>query len=115
MTLLQKQQLFPVLLAKLFDYIYSQGYCCTLGEAHRPPETAKIYAERGLGIANSLHTIRLAIDINLFIGKKYLTKTEDYKFAGEFWESLSTQDYECIWGGSFGDADHFSIAYQGIK
>lgn len=91
------------------------GYEVTLGEAWRPDETARIYAERGIGIDNSLHRLRLAKDLNLFKGGKFLTLTEEYREIGELWEAMSTDEYQCVWGGRFGDGNHFSISHQGIK
>lgn len=115
MTLLEKQILFPRLVAQLIQWLESNGYELTFGEAWRTPEMAKLYEQRGQGISNSLHKIRLAIDINLFVQGKWLDKSEDYKPAGEYWESLSTGLYTCCWGGRFGDGVHFSIEHQGVK
>lgn len=117
LTLLQKQQLFPQLMCKLIEFAYSKGYETTLGEFWRPPEMAKLYAAQGKGIANSLHSVRLAIDLNLFKDGKYLTEAIDYKPLGEFWKSLSGVGYECCYGGDFksGDANHFSIEHNGVR
>lgn len=115
MTLIDKQKLFPRLTAQLIQYIESKGYEITFGEAWRTPEMAKIYESRGNGIANSLHKSRLAIDLNLFKEGKWLSKTEDYKFAGQYWESLSTGLYKCCWGGHFSDGNHFSIEHGGYR
>jgi hypothetical protein len=115
MTLLQKQQLFSRLVPLLILEAIRQGYEVTLGEAWRSPEEAKRLAKLGKGIVNSLHTSRLAIDLNLFKDGKYLTKTPDYKALGEYWESLSMDNYKCHWGGYFGDGNHFSIGYGGRK
>lgn len=114
MSLSEKQKLFTCLVAKLIEFAYAQGYSLTFGEAWRPPETAAIYAKQGKGIKNSLHTKRLAVDFNLFKGDVYLTKSEDYRFLGEFWESL---DPLCRWGGFFSrpDGNHFSIEHEGVK
>lgn len=89
-----------------------QGYQVTLGECYRPDFVAEIYAKQGKGIKNSLHTLRLAIDLNLFKDGKFLTSVEDYKEAGEHWESMAG-----AWGGRFTppDANHFSLAYNGVR
>lgn len=110
MTLLEKQTLFTKLVTLLLQNIQMAGYECTFGDAYRSPEEA----ER-LGFKNSLHTQRLAIDLNLFKDGKYLTKTEDYERFGKFWESLSGANYICAWGGRFSDGNHFSIAHNGRK
>ena len=90
----------------LFQFIDQQGYKFTYGEAMRSPEQAELYAKEGKGIADSLHCKRLAIDINLFKDNVYLDKTEDYEFAGKYWDSLSPVNR---WGGVFkrADGNHF--------
>lgn len=115
MSLLEKQKVFTRLLAKLIEHAYSLGYQITLGEAWRPQSTADYYAKIGKGIRNSLHTQRLAVDLNLFKGNKYFTHSKDYKQLGEYWESLSTEEYKCCWGGRFRDGNHFSIEHGGKK
>lgn len=112
MTLSQKQRRFAYLVAKLIEWAYAKGYEVTLGEAFRPPETAQMYAKQGKGIVHSLHTIRLAIDLNLFKDGEYLTRSEDYLPLGAYWESL---DEDCRWGGRFThpDGNHFSIEHEG--
>lgn len=115
MTLLEKQFLFARLLPRLLDKAHELGFNVTIGEVERPDYTAKKYKELGIGIENSLHRLKLAADVNLFRGKTLLTKTEDHRPLGEFWESLSTKDYECAWGGRFEDGRHYSISYNGVK
>ncbi|OQA61624.1 MAG: hypothetical protein BWY41_00051 [Candidatus Atribacteria bacterium ADurb.Bin276] len=112
MSLSEKQKLFTCLVAKLIEFAYTQGYALTFGEAWRPPEMAAIYAKQGKGVKNSLHTKRLAVDLNLFKGEVYLTKSEDYRLLGEYWESL---DPLCRWGGRFKDGNHFSMEHEGVK
>src|SRR5690606_13759772 len=77
-TLGQKQRRFTLLVAKLIEYAYSQGYELSFGEAYRTPEQAKANAKSGKGIANSLHCDRLAIDLNLFKDGTYLTSSESH-------------------------------------
>lgn len=117
MTLSEKQKVFSSILPLLIGHAIEIGYEITLGEAWRSPETAHLMAVEGKGIEHSLHSVRLAIDLNLFAYGKYLTSTEDYRVLGEYWESLSTKDYTCCWGGRFSHADgnHFSIEDGGIK
>lgn len=107
-----EQSEFAQNVSKLLNYIKSRGYHVTLGEAYRTPEQAKIDEKQGKGILNSLHCKRLAIDLNLFDSKgKYLGSNKDYKFAGDYWESLHPHNR---WGGNFikdgghiNDPDHF--------
>lgn len=115
MNLIDKQKAFPVLLASLIRKAVELDYELTLGEVWRPKETAYLYAKQGIGAENSLHCIRLAIDINLFKQYRLLTKTEDYKVMGEYWESLSHEDLVCAWGGRFADGNHFSIEHNGVR
>lgn len=115
--LLRKQLLFGELLTRLLVWLHANGYQVTIDEGFRPPETAALYAKQGRGSKNSLHTLKLAQDINLFKQGVLLDKMEQYRQAGEFWKGLNP---ECRWGGDFtgttgGDARHFSIEYQGRK
>ena len=96
----KKQRLFVSMVADLIQFAYSQGYELTFGDAmatagHR---------------ANSLHYIRLAIDLNLFKDGKYLTTTEAHTPLGEYWESKGGS-----WGGRFNDGNHYSLAHEGKK
>lgn len=110
MTLRQKQSLFVLMVAKLIEYSYDIGYELTFGEAMRMQATANANAKSGKGIKNSLHTIRLAIDFMLFKDGVYLTKSEDHKLLGVFWESMGGS-----WGGRFGDGNHYSLEHNGVK
>jgi len=114
-TLGEKQRLFTKLVGQLIDWSYQNGYELTLGDAYRSPEQAAMNAQKGSGIANSLHTQRLAIDLNLFKNGVYLTDSGAYKPLGDFWKSL---DPCCSWGGDFttrADGNHFSISYNGVR
>jgi hypothetical protein len=90
------------------------GHGVTFGEAHRPRETAELYASQGRGIADSLHRDRLAIDLNLFIEGLYVPSGIDaYRPLGLFWESIGGE-----WGGRFDDPPdpgHFSLAHGGRR
>lgn len=116
--LLELQQEFAVKVGDFIGRLNIAGYQVTLGEAYRTPEQAALNAKKGIGSKNSLHCDRLAIDLNLFKDGKYLSKTEDYKIAGEIWESMGG-----TWGGRFTNSDgtakpdgnHFSTAFMGRK
>lgn len=112
MTLRQKQSLFVVLVGRLIQYATELGYELTFGEAYRSPEEAKRLAKLGLGIENSLHTTKLAIDLNLFRDGKYLSSTEAHRKLGEWWER---QHELCEWGGRYGDGNHYSLTHGGRK
>lgn len=121
MTLGEKQQRFMRLLPRLLDKAHDLGFAVAGGELERPPATATYYASIGKGVRNSLHTLRLAIDLHLFRDDdgdgvaEYLNKTEDHRELGEWWESQSDADVTCCWGGRFGDGNHYSIAHNGVK
>lgn len=114
MTLGQKQRKFTLLVSRLIQWAYDNGYELTFGEAYRTPEQAALNAQRGSGIANSLHTSRLAVDMNLFIEGVYQTTSEAYRPLGDFWKTL---DPDCAWGGDFSrpDGNHFSLSHGGVK
>lgn len=118
MSLVSLQGYFALSIADLIQYCRSQGLTVTFGEAYRPPEMAKIYAEQGKGIVNSLHCMRLAIDLNLFRMDKQFVTVEDYRPIGEWWTAQTDENIHThCWGGYFQrpDADHFSVEYNGIK
>ena len=62
MTLLERQLLFTTMVGELIRWCYQEGFDVTFGEAYRTPEQAKWNEEHGIGISNSLHTMRLAVD-----------------------------------------------------
>lgn len=114
MTLLEQQQLFAHLVADLINQAYLLGYTLTLGEAWRTPEQAEWNAQRGIGVAHSLHTERLAIDLNLFKDGVLITTVDGYRPLGNYWKGLNDL---ARWGGDFKspDSDHFSLTWQGIS
>jgi len=114
-SLREKQAAFSVLVAKLILEADRRGYQVSLGEAYRSPEEAARLAKAGKGITQSLHTQRLAIDLNLFKDGVYLAKSDDWKPLGEWWEGQSTTEIQCCWGGRFGDGNHVSISHGGRK
>ena len=109
-TLRQKQSRFAYMTALLILQCYQRGYEVTLGEAHRSNEEAQRLALAGKGIPNSVHRLRLAIDLMLFKDGKYLTATEDYREIGQWWKAMGG-----AWGGDFKDGNHFSFEHQGVK
>lgn len=112
MTLGDKQRTFTLMVAALITWAYEHELELTFGEAYRTPEQAALNAASGSGIANSLHTLRLAIDLNLFIRDVYQTQSEAYRPLGEKWEALGGS-----WGGRFSkpDGNHFSLEHEGVR
>ncbi len=100
------------MLVRLLQKAHEAGYEVTLGEAYRPPEQALANAAKGTGIRNSLHILRLAVDLNLFRDGQYLSSTESHRPLGEYWESIGG-----AWGGRFSkpDGNHYSLEYNGVR
>jgi len=112
MTLRQKQSLFASLVPGLILKALELGFEVTLGEALRFKKQARANARRGTGIKDSLHILKLALDLNLFRDGKYLRSTEAHRELGEWWEE---QHELCCWGGRFGDGNHYSVTHAGRK
>lgn len=106
MTLRQLQSKFAHNVILLMLTAEGMGYEVTLGDAYRDPDYNKAIG----GHPKSLHTRRLAIDLNLFRRGKYLKTTEAYRPLGEWWEARGG-----AWGGRFDDGNHFSFEYEGVK
>ena len=105
-SLRERQSEFASKVPMLINKALELGYEVTLGDAYRDPRVHGSFGERkGYGESKSFHKLRLAIDINLYKEGKYLTKTEDHKVLGEYWESLGG-----TWGGKWQNADgnHYS-------
>lgn len=114
-TLGGKQRRFTRLVGLLIEWTYANGYELTFGDAYRTPAQAAANAASGSGISNSLHTQRLAVDLNLFKLGTYLTDSAAYAPLGAYWKSLGD---DCCWGGDFTtrkDGNHFSIAHGGVR
>lgn len=107
MELGEKQELFSRCLVLLLMRIHLEGFDVRIGQAERSVEEAT-----RLGKPNSVHTLRLAQDLHLFLGGEYLDKTEHHLPFGVFWEGLHPL---CRWGGRFGDGNHYSIEHGGVK
>jgi hypothetical protein len=113
-SLSNKQALFCLNISKLIQWAYLNGYSLTFGDAYRTPTEAANNATKGSGISHSLHCIRLAIDLNLFIRGQYLPTTLAHKPLGEYWKTLHPLNR---WGGDFSkpDGNHYSMEHDGIK
>lgn len=115
MTLSEKQRLFTRLVGELIEFAYKSGYELTFGETVRSPSEALKNMEEHIGTSSSLHVVRLAIDFNLFKDGEFLTRSEDHKILGVFWEGLHPL---CRWGGRFvnrPDGNHYSLEHNGVK
>jgi len=127
-------------LGAIVSHANSMGYEVTLGEVGRSDEQAEINAlgtngraavaqlvehafpwlaakirnnGKNNGIRNSLHTLRCAVDLQLFtLDGTWITDVAPYAELGAFWKSLAL-DHR--WGGDFGDTPHYSIEFNGVK
>ena len=117
MSLSKKQQRFTARLSELLAYAHAKGYRLTLGDGYRDPRVFGDFGEKkAYASANSVHKLRLAIDLNLFINGEYVTDGAHSAYAdlGRFWKSL---DPDARWGGDFlsGDSNHFSFTHWGAQ
>jgi hypothetical protein len=112
-TILQEE--FAQSAARLIQQASKLGYGVTFGEAYRTSEQAALNAKSGAGISNSLHTDRLAIDLNIFKAGQYITDGAQYADLGNWWTSLGPR-YR--WGQNFSgrkDGNHFSLSPDGER
>ena len=103
MTLREKQSKFVTMVGKLIQFANDRGYELSFGHAKRCDDCK-------VGHKKSLHKVGLAIDLNLFRNGIYLSKNEDHRELGEYWESLGGS-----WGGRFSDGNHYSLEHNGMK
>lgn len=108
------QEEFAQQVANLIKKAGELGYGVTFGEAYRTPEQAAINAAKGSGIGNSLHTERLAIDLNLFKDGRYILDGEGHSTLGAWWKAHGPM-YR--WGGDFKkkDFNHYSLSPDGVR
>ena len=113
MTLGEKQELFMKLLPRLIDKAHELGFKVRGGDLFRDPRLHGAVGEKkGYGHSKSCHKIKLAIDLNLFKGSKFLSATVDHEELGMWWE---VQHPDCRWGGRFKDGNHYSITHEGMQ
>ena len=105
MQLGKEQEDFTYHFALLIMHAYELGYKIRLGHTLRCQDCP-------VGKKNSLHKSKLAGDILLFKDGVFLTKTEDHRILGEWWEK---QHPLATWGGHFNDGNHYSFTRWGRK
>jgi hypothetical protein len=106
-ALVTRQANFLLAFCKLINFATELGYTVTGGELERTPEQAKLNASKGVGIANSLHCLKVAGDLNFFRGGKLISDKKSLEAVGLYWESLGGK-----WGGRFtkyDDSRHFEM------
>lgn len=129
MKLSEQQSAFLSDVAKLIQFIQSQGYTLTGGELYRPDVTAWINAlpaqslltaqspqggdihyhdnVGGIGIAHSLHTQKLAIDLNVIKNGVLIEDVPTLTPIGNFWIGLSPQNRAGMFFLHRPDFDHY--------
>ncbi len=113
MNIGKKQELFMRLLPMLISKAHELEFEIRGGDLFRDPRVFGLLgAKLGYGRKNSVHKLKIAIDLNLFQSGKYLNRTEDHKQLGEYWESLHEL---CRWGGKFNDGNHYSLEHNGYQ
>jgi hypothetical protein len=118
-SLLAKQHEFARLVPRLIDKAHELGLAVAIGDAYRDP---RVHGEMGVRKSyshpRSAHKVKLAIDLNLFTDTDadgdldYIATTERHRPLGEWWER---QHPDARWGGRFGDGNHYSFEYGGVK
>lgn len=113
-SLVLKQIFFSECLARFIFDLKTLGYGVTFGEAWRPPEMVELYAAQNRGIKNSLHPLRLAVDLNFFKDGSLAQTNQE---IAVLWESYSTPQYTTRAGYYFQqpDSDHFSVEHNGVS
>ena len=116
------QRTFASCVPLLITHAMTQGYGVRGAEWFRSREEALRLSRtfdahwHPLGIRNSLHCDRLAIDLVLDIktdvGVWRLAMGEEYRPLGEWWMNL---DPRLAWGGAWGDPMHFSYPFGGRR
>jgi hypothetical protein len=101
------QAKFLLNVCSLISFATSKGFQVTGGELERTAEQAALNAKNGTGIANSMHCIRRAIDLNFYLGGVLKSDKASLEVIGKYWESLGG-----TWGGRFtkyDDSRHFEM------
>lgn len=113
MSLRETQSKFALMVTKLIQHMYREGYEVTLGDAYRDPQVhGEVGEKKSYSSAYSNHKRRLAIDLNLFKEGVYLASSQEHERFGKYWESL---DEDNRWGGRFDDGNHYETVYGGWK
>ncbi len=109
MTLRDKQSLFARCWARLQLHAELLGMETTIGNVFESRASA-----RARGNAESLHPLKIAGDLNVFIGGVYQRTTAAHEPLGIFWESLHPL---ARWGGRFKkkDGNHYSLEHRGRR
>jgi peptidoglycan L-alanyl-D-glutamate endopeptidase CwlK len=93
------QNTFSANLSALINAIHVSGMTCSMGECYRTSEQQEIYIKQGKSKTNnSMHCLRLAVDINIFINGQLIAEAEKLAALGKYWRDLHPQNR---WGGDW--------------
>ena len=106
-ALVTQQANFLLAACKLIEFATANGFAVTGGELERTAAQAALNAKAGIGIANSKHCSRMAIDLNFYVDGMLKADKKSLQVVGKYWESLGG-----TWGGRFtklDDSRHFEM------
>ena len=112
MSLGAEQRRFTLAIGRLIVYAYGCGYELTFGDAYRDPRVfGEVGEKAGYGNKNSVHKVRLAVDLNLFVRGEYITDS-----THPAWYCLHNK-WTLLGGADMinEDANHFSFEYAGMR
>tara|TARA_R110000782_G_scaffold153599_1_gene246050 strand:+ start:68 stop:406 length:339 start_codon:yes stop_codon:yes gene_type:complete len=112
MSLGEKQRRFTLMIGKLIIFAYDNGYELTCGDFYRDPRVHGNHGEKqGYGSSKSVHKLRLAGDLNLFVKGEYITISTHpaWTVLHDYWRSLGGAD------AVPNDANHFSMEIWGCR
>lgn len=111
-TMLNDQFEFSLAVSNLIQFINSKDCSCSLKECFRTQQQQDIYFKQGkTKVRESQHQKCLAIDICIFSDGIWLTKFEDLKIFGDYWQSLGRT---FRWGGDWNREGKQSPFYDAI-
>lgn len=109
MSLVNKQAQFATAIGRLLVWCAENNHTVTFGDAYRDPRLHGAMGEKkAYGKADSVHKLRLAVDLNLIINGK-LAQPVDYAPLHDYWDTL---------GGAkriASDMNHFSFEHNGLR
>lgn len=108
----KKQRKFAKAVGLLICFAYQEGYELTFGDAYRDPRVfGKEGEKKGYSAANSIHKLRLAVDLNLWINDEWIESSEH-----PAWKELH-YFFELQGGAPMikNDANHFSFLHYGRR
>jgi len=111
MRLGKKQELFMRLLPMLIIKAHELGFEVRGGDLFRDPRSHGEYGEKpGYSASFSNHKLKIAVDLNLMRNGRLVQTTRGHRKLGLWWEK---QHELCVWGGQYGDGNHYSLWHCG--